>query len=68
MLFRSQSAVEKIVNKESWLNPADLSVYQLKDGFAFDIFDKELNLIGENIIDEASDEMNEEFEELLDIK
>ena len=65
---KNQSAVEKIVNKESWLNPDDLSVYQLKDGFAFDIFNKELNLIGENIIDEASDEMNEEFEELLDIK
>ena len=32
-----------------------------------DIFDKELNLIGENIIDDVSDEMNEEFEELLDI-
>ncbi len=65
---KNQSEVEKIIQKESWLNPNDLSVYQLKDGFAYDIFDKELNLIGENIIDEASDEMNEEFEELLDIK
>jgi predicted ATPase len=65
---KNKSEVEKIIKKESWLNPNDLSVYQLKDGFAYDIFDKELNLIGENIIDEASDEMNEEFEELLDIK
>ncbi len=65
---KNKSEVEKIVNKESWLNPNDLSVYQLKDGFAYDIFDKKLNLIGENIIDEVSDEMNEEFEELLDIK
>ena len=65
---KNKSEVEKIVNKESWLNPNDLSVYQLKDGFAYDIFDKELNLIGENIIDEVSDEMNEEFEELLVIK
>jgi predicted ATPase len=65
---KNKSEVEKIIKKESWLNPNDLSVYQLKDGFAHDIFDKELNLIGENIIDEVSDEMNEEFEELLDIK
>ena len=59
--------VDKIIKKDSWLNPDDLSVYQLKDGFAVDIFDKKLNLIGENIIDDVSDEMNEEFEELLDI-
>jgi len=60
--------VEEIIRKESWLNPDDLSVYQLKDGFAYDIFNKELNLIGENIIDEVSDEMNDEFDQLLDIR
>ena len=65
---KNQSEVEKFVNKESWLNPNDLSVYQLKNGFAYDIFDKECSLIGENIIDEVSDQMNDEFEELLDIK
>jgi predicted ATPase len=65
---KNPTEVEKIVNKACWLNPADLSVYELKNGKAFDIFDKKTGLISDNIIDDASDEMNEEFEELLDIK
>lgn len=60
--------VEKIVKKESWLNPQDFSAYELRNGEAFDVFDKEMGLISDNIIDEASNEMEEEFDELLDIK
>ncbi|OWP83710.1 hypothetical protein BWK59_09045 [Flavobacterium davisii] len=61
--------VEAIGLKESfWLKPNDLSVYQLKDGEAIDIVNKETNLIGQNIIDDVSDEMNEIFENLLDIE
>lgn len=60
--------VEEIIKKESWLNPDDLSVYELKDGLAYNIFNKELNLIGENIIDDVSDEMNDEFDTLLYMK
>nr|WP_315198060.1 AAA family ATPase [uncultured Flavobacterium sp.] len=65
---KNQVEVEKIIKKESWLNPDDFSVYQLKDGRAFDIFDKKTGLITENIIDDVSDEMNDEFDELLDIR
>lgn len=43
-------------------------MYELKNGEADDIFDKNLGLISDNIIDDVSDEMNEEFERLLDIK
>lgn len=64
---KNQAEVEKIVKKESWLNPNDLSVYQLKDGKSFDIFDKKTGLISDNIIDEVSDEMNDVFDELLNI-
>lgn len=65
---KNQTEVEEIINKESWLNPNDLSVYELKNGEAFDIFDKKIGLIADNIIDDVSDEMNDEFDELLDIK
>jgi predicted ATPase len=65
---KNQNEVEKIIKKESWLNPEDFSVYQLKDGNAFDIFDKKTGLIADNIIDEVSDEMNDEFDELLNIR
>ena len=65
---KNQSEVQKIIRKESWLNPNDFSVYQLKDGEAFDIFDKRTGLIADNIIDDVSDEMNDEFDDLLDIR
>ncbi|MDI9308881.1 MAG: AAA family ATPase [Limnohabitans sp.] len=67
--INSKNEVEAIGLRESfWLNPNDLSVYQLKDGEAFDIVNRETNLIGQNIIDDVSDEMNEIFENLLDIE
>lgn len=59
---------QNIVTKDTWLNPNDLSVYELKNGESKDIFDKEIGLINDNIIDDVSDEMNEEFSDLLDIK
>lgn len=65
---KNQIEVEKIIKKESWLNPKHLSVYQLKDGEAFDIFDKETGLIADNIIDKVSDEMNDEFDDLLNVR
>lgn len=64
---KNELEVDKIVRKESWLNQEDLSVYQLKEGEAFDIFDQQTGLIANNIIDDASDEMNDEFDELLEI-
>ncbi|WP_395051007.1 AAA family ATPase [Flavobacterium sp.] len=65
---KNQSEVEKIIKKESWLNPDDLSVYELKEGEALDIFDKKIGLIADNIIDEVSDEMNDEFDDLLNVR
>lgn len=74
---KNQIEVEKVIKKEFWLNPKDLSVYELKDGKhfnIFDIFDKKTGLIledlliADNIIDEVSDEMNDEFDELLSIR
>ena len=44
----------KIINKETWLNPDDLSVYELKKGKASSIFDKKLGLISDNILNKKS--------------
>jgi len=57
----------KILPKENWLNPDNFNAYTIKDGTAIQIFDRELGLIRDNVIDEASDEMNDDFERLLDI-
>lgn len=64
---QNEEKVIKIIKKESWLNLNDLSVYELKEGKSFDILDKELGLISENIIDDVSDEMSDEFDNLMDI-
>jgi predicted ATPase len=65
---QNEKETGKVIKEDAWLNPTDLSVYELKNGEADDIFDKNLGLISDNIIDDVSDEMNEEFERLLDIK
>lgn len=65
---KNEKETKKVIIKEAWLNPKDLSVYELKEGKALSILDEKLGLISENILDDVSDEMNEEFEKLLDIK
>ncbi|MGB0880806.1 MAG: AAA family ATPase [Polaribacter sp.] len=64
----NEKETSNIIGKNSWLDPKDLSVYELKEGEAFDIFNEETGLISSNIIDDVSDEMNDEFEKLLDIE
>ncbi len=51
-----------------WLNSEHLSVYELKNGTANNILSKETNLISNNIIDDVSDEMNDQFDKILDIE
>ncbi len=58
----------KIIHKDYWLNSDDISCYQLKNGKAESIIDTKSGLISDNIIDDASDKMNDEFENLLDIR
>lgn len=55
------------IPKNYWLNPDDLSVYELKNGTAKSIINQDLKLISDNIIDDVSDEMNDQFDRILDI-
>ncbi len=64
----NKKATKKIIKEEYWLNVDDISCYQLKNGKAKSIIDKKTGLISDNIIDEVSDDMNDEFENLLDIR
>jgi predicted ATP-dependent endonuclease of OLD family len=59
--------VSEIIEEKYWLNPNEFSAYELSKGESKSIFDKKVGLIGDNMIDEASDEMNDEFDNLLDI-
>ena len=59
--------VNKIIKKESWLNPKNFIAYQLKNGKAKLIMDDKLGQIKENMIDLISDEFSNEFDKLLDL-
>ncbi|MGB0981390.1 MAG: AAA family ATPase [Winogradskyella sp.] len=64
----NEKETSDIIEKDFWLDSKDLSVYQLIDGKRLNVFNKETGLISDNIIDDVSDKMNEEFEKLLDIE
>jgi predicted ATPase len=59
--------VNKIIKKESWLNPKKFIAYQLKNGKAYKIMNDKLGQIKENMIDTISDEFSDEFDKLLDV-
>lgn len=59
--------VNKIIKKESWLDPKNFIAYELKNGKAKKIMDDKLGQINENMIDTVSDSFSEEFDKLLDL-
>jgi predicted ATPase len=74
---RGQQFPDKVINlgykKDVWLNPDDLSVYQLheNDGTGTtseNILSKDTRLIKRNIIDDFSDELDDNFDNLLDVE
>lgn len=59
--------VNKIIKKESWLDPKNFIAYELKNGKAKKIMDDKLGQINENMIDTVSDSFSDEFDKLLDL-
>jgi predicted ATPase len=59
--------VNKIIKKESWLNPKNFIAYELKNGKANKIMNDKLGQISENMIDGVSDAFANEFDKLLDL-
>lgn len=57
--------VNKIIKKESWLNPKNFIAYELKNGKAKKIMNDKLGQINENMIDIVSDSFSDEFDKLL---
>jgi predicted ATPase len=58
--------VSKLFKEEQWINPSDFSAYYLENGIARDIKGR-TGLISENEIDDISDEMACDFEDLLEL-
>ena len=59
--------VNKIIKKESWLDPKNFIAYELKNGKAKLIMNDKLGQINENMIDIVSDSFSDEFDKLLDL-
>jgi len=58
--------VVEFIDEKQWINPKEFSAYYLENGVARDIKGK-TGLISDNEIDEISDDIQCEFEELLSI-
>lgn len=63
---KSKREVSKIINEKQWIDPDDFSAYYIEDGVTRDIKGR-TGLISDNEIDEISDDIQGEFEELLSI-
>lgn len=63
-----EKSVNKIIPKASWINIDDVSVYYLKDGIAVDMVDTNECLINLDELDNVSEIINKEFDELLSIE
>jgi predicted ATPase len=62
-----QERVNKIVPAEKWLDFNRVGVYYLENGTAQSLLDDELNVIDATPIDEVSETLGKEFEQLLDL-
>ncbi|MBV7529691.1 AAA family ATPase [Chitinophaga sp. sic0106] len=67
--FMSNSNLESEVNKivSAEINPYYFTAYQICNGQAESIFDRETGLIRENYIDSASDKLADDFDALMDL-
>ena len=64
-----KEATSKVIPQKYWLNPDDISVYELlSDGTCEDIVDRDEKLIKAEKIDVISNTLNEQFEALLNIE
>ncbi len=63
-----KEAIKAIIPEESWMNPEDFAAYYVEsDGTARSIFNRKTGMIGENELDDVSETIGEEFDELMEI-
>jgi predicted ATPase len=63
---KEREEVKEFIAEEQWINPDDFSAYYLENGRARSIV-SDIGLISDNEIDDISEEMGGEFDELLEI-
>jgi predicted ATP-dependent endonuclease of OLD family len=58
--------IEKIITKDLWIEKGKLSAFEIIDGKVKSIIDKETGLIQAEMIDKISNQINKDFESLLE--
>ena len=58
---------KKIIPKDLWIDNDRISAYFIENGKAIDMIDKETHLINTDYIDRASEVLNNDFENLLEL-
>ncbi len=59
--------IESVIPRTSWLAPENLNAYFLRNGECESIFDTSTGLIDQNMLDEISEELGADFQELYHI-
>lgn len=60
-------AVQKVISNKSWVSASDFNAFYVNEGTVEKIFDEDAGLITENLLDNASEQIMGEFDELMDI-
>jgi len=63
-----EEEVSKVINRELWINPDEVNAFYVDNGKIEDILDDEFKTIKAEVIDQISNEINKEFDVLLDIE
>ena len=58
--------IEKIITKDLWIEKGKLSAFEIIDGKVKSMIDKETGLIQAEMIDKISNQINKDFESLLE--
>lgn len=64
---KMRERVQKIIPQEAWLDSEKVSVYFLASGQCTSILDSDLGLIDQNQLDEISEVLGSDFEQLYDL-
>jgi|JI8StandDraft_1071087.scaffolds.fasta_scaffold41993_1 predicted ATPase len=63
----SEEQIQTIIRKEHWINPEEFNAFYVADGTARTIFNRESGLIAENELDDISDDLAGERDQLMEI-
>lgn len=64
---KDAAAVDKIIPKKIWLPAESVSAYRIADGTATEIMDEDIHEIRAEVIDEISQAINSQYEQLANI-